>query len=353
VTARRALLEPDAAFPHDTTPHAVARRALINEIAEAEVLSTVPMKPRRAIDAAVSFEPDEPLARTLSLPSVIASRKATAPGTGRSLKLRRSLLAAAATATIGAALVGPSALSTVRAQESVTQATPVARSTDVSRDAERLPLSTPSAQTLADQEANALANASAGASAAKSAAAQKAADDAAAKAAADQKAADDAAAAKAAADQKAADDAAAAQAATDAAAAQASQQASASAAQVTVAGSASETATGAVSYALAQVGKPYSWGASGPSAYDCSGLMVAAYSSMGVTLPRTSESQAGAGYAVSYSELQPGDLIVANGGSHVAMYIGDGQIVHAADYGIGVVVGSLDDLSIYAMRRVA
>lgn len=369
MTARRALLESDAAFPYDAAPRATARRALISEVADADVLTTVCAKPRRAIDAAVRFERDEPVAMTLSLPRAIASGKASAYGAGRSLRVRRSLLAAAATATIGAALVGPSALSMVAAQDPGASAAATSRVSDVSRSGGRVALATPGVQALADQEAGALASASAQALSVRSAVQQKAASDAAAQAAA-QKAAADAAAQKAAADaaaQKAAADAAAQAAAAAAqakaqaaqqAAQQASQQPPASAApQVTgsTTGSvtASDAAAGAVSYALAQVGKPYSWGASGPSAYDCSGLMVAAYSSVGISLPRTSQEQASAGYAVSFSDLRAGDLIVTNGGSHVVMYIGNGKTVEAADYGVGVVVRSVGSQSIYAMRRVA
>ena len=118
-------------------------------------------------------------------------------------------------------------------------------------------------------------------------------------------------------------------------------------------GSASGTAQGAVSFALAQVGKAYEWGATGPDAYDCSGLMVAAYQSVGVGLPRTSDAMMSAGYAVSYADLQPGDLIISYGGGHVGMYIGNGQMVHSSTYGVGVIVSSLSGYTIDAMRRVA
>jgi cell wall-associated NlpC family hydrolase len=95
----------------------------------------------------------------------------------------------------------------------------------------------------------------------------------------------------------------------------------------------------AVAFALAQVGKPYSWGATGPSAYDCSGLTLAAWASAGVSLPRSSSAQYGAGTRVSRSELQPGDLVFYYSPiSHVAMYIGGGQIVHATHPGSPVQV---------------
>jgi|GEM_PF-2235418 len=219
MVARRALLEPEVFGEDDTAPE------------------TLRQAPRRAIDAAVSFQADEPLTATLTLPRIAAPGKGSTRLTGRSVRLRRSLLAAAATATIGAALVGPSALSSVRAQESITQATPVTRSTDVSRDGERIALSTPTVQALADREGTALADASASASAARSAAEQKAAEEAAAQAAAEQKAAEDAAA-QAAAEQKAA---------AEEAARQASAQASASSAQATQQAS-TDLASGTCSY---------------------------------------------------------------------------------------------------------
>ena len=114
------------------------------------------------------------------------------------------------------------------------------------------------------------------------------------------------------------------------------------------------TSSRTTSFALAQVGKAYSWGATGPNAFDCSGLMVYSYSAMGVSLPRTSGAMMSAGTAVSStSALQPGDLIISYGGGHVGMYIGNGQMVHAADYGIGVIVSSISGYDITAMRRVA
>lgn len=182
--------------------------------------------------------------------------------------------------------------------------------------------------------------------------AQFAADQAAAKAAAEKAAADKAAAEKAAAEKAAAEKAAAEKAAAQRAAQLAATQASQAAVQP-VPANASGAGAAALSFAMAQVGKPYAYGATGPSAYDCSGLTYAAYRSAGITLPRTAASQAGAGVAVSVANLKPGDLVVYNGGGHVALYIGNGQVVHAADYGIGVVVSSLySPGSIYATRHI-
>jgi len=91
-----------------------------------------------------------------------------------------------------------------------------------------------------------------------------------------------------------------------------------------------------------QLGKPYVWGAEGPSSFDCSGLVYYVYkNAAGKTLPRTSSSQYGSGVAVSKSNLQPGDLIFSstNGTgrvTHVAIYVGNGQMIHAPRTGKNV-----------------
>ncbi len=100
---------------------------------------------------------------------------------------------------------------------------------------------------------------------------------------------------------------------------------------------ASGRASTAVSFALAQVGKAYVYGAAGPSAFDCSGLTMAAWGAAGVGLPHSSSAQMGSGASVSSGDLQPGDLVFYYSPvSHVGMYIGNGQIVHAANPGSGV-----------------
>jgi peptidoglycan DL-endopeptidase CwlO len=105
--------------------------------------------------------------------------------------------------------------------------------------------------------------------------------------------------------------------------------------------SASGRAAVALHYAMAQVGKPYVYGAAGPSAFDCSGLMMAAWGAAGVGLPHSSSAQYGAGPHVSASDLQPGDLVFYYSPiSHVGMYIGNGLIVAAQNPSEGVrVVG--------------
>lgn len=96
---------------------------------------------------------------------------------------------------------------------------------------------------------------------------------------------------------------------------------------------------------------PYVYGDTGPDAYDCSGLMVAAWASAGVTVPRTSQEQAAAATPIPQSALQPGDYIFFYGSSsgpdHVGMYVGNGMFVDARNSNDGVKWGSLDPSSSY------
>jgi cell wall-associated NlpC family hydrolase len=115
---------------------------------------------------------------------------------------------------------------------------------------------------------------------------------------------------------------------------------------------ASGAAQKAVDTALAQEGDPYVWGASGPDAFDCSGLMQYAYSAAGVSLPHSSASQSRMGTPVSRGQLQPGDLVFFYSPvSHVGMYIGNGQMVHASTSGQPVKVASLDSMGSYNSAR--
>jgi cell wall-associated NlpC family hydrolase len=115
---------------------------------------------------------------------------------------------------------------------------------------------------------------------------------------------------------------------------------------------ASGGAAAAVSYALAQVGDAYVYGATGESAFDCSGLTMRAWAQAGVTLPHQSTAQMSAGTPVSTSELQPGDLVFYYSPvSHVGMYIGGGQLVHAANPSSGVNITSLTSMPIAAAVR--
>jgi peptidoglycan DL-endopeptidase CwlO len=105
---------------------------------------------------------------------------------------------------------------------------------------------------------------------------------------------------------------------------------------------ASGRAGAAVSYAMAQVGDAYVYGATGPDAYDCSGLTMASWAQAGVALPHSSSAQYGSGPQVPASALQPGDLVFYYSPiSHVGMYVGNGMIVHAANPSTGVQVAGL------------
>jgi cell wall-associated NlpC family hydrolase len=113
----------------------------------------------------------------------------------------------------------------------------------------------------------------------------------------------------------------------------------------TVKVAASGRAGAAVSYAMAQVGDAYVYGAAGPSAFDCSGLTMMAWAQAGVSLPHSSGAQMGSGPHVSQSQLQPGDLVFYYSPvSHVGMYIGNGQIVHAANPSSGVQVAPVNSM---------
>jgi cell wall-associated NlpC family hydrolase len=105
----------------------------------------------------------------------------------------------------------------------------------------------------------------------------------------------------------------------------------------------------------AQLGKPYVLGATGPSAYDCSGLTQAAFRTIGIELPRVSQDQSTTGTPVSLDALKPGDLLFWGGvGSayHVAVYVGDGMYIDAANPGKGVVQQKLSDYPPTSARRV-
>jgi len=117
----------------------------------------------------------------------------------------------------------------------------------------------------------------------------------------------------------------------------------------------SAAAQKAVNTALAQVGDPYVWGAAGPDAFDCSGLMQYAYSAAGISLPHSSSAQSRMGTPVSRSQLQPGDLVFFYSPvSHVGMYIGNGKMVHASTSGEPVKVVDLDSMGSYnSARRIA
>lgn len=91
----------------------------------------------------------------------------------------------------------------------------------------------------------------------------------------------------------------------------------------------------AISYARAQIGKPYRWAAAGPNAFDCSGLTMAAYRAANVQLPHYTGFQVLKGTAVTKDQLQPGDLVFPDSG-HVQLYSGNGMVIEAPHTGTNV-----------------
>lgn len=113
-------------------------------------------------------------------------------------------------------------------------------------------------------------------------------------------------------------------------------------------------AAAAVSYAYKALGSPYVWGATGPSAFDCSGLTQAAYHAAGVSLPRTTYAQIAAGERVPRSQLRPGDLVFFYQGiSHVGLYVGDGQMIHAPNPSAPVRLAPISQMPFAGATRVA
>ncbi|MET8996259.1 C40 family peptidase [Amycolatopsis sp. Hca4] len=110
----------------------------------------------------------------------------------------------------------------------------------------------------------------------------------------------------------------------------------------------------AVNAALSKLGSAYVWGATGPSTFDCSGLMLWAYGKAGITLPRNSAAQAQFGTPVPRDQLQPGDLVAYYSPvSHIGMYIGDGKMVHAPTSGDVVKISPLQSQYAGATRPTA
>ncbi|WP_307806838.1 NlpC/P60 family protein, partial [Streptomyces sp. FH025] len=114
----------------------------------------------------------------------------------------------------------------------------------------------------------------------------------------------------------------------------------------------SQAGRGAVAFALAQVGKPYLWGGTGPGSYDCSGLTSQAWLHAGTPIPRTSQEQWAQLQRVPLNQLRPGDLVIYfQDASHVAMYIGGGLIVQAPRPGAFIKVSPVGSMPILGAVR--
>jgi len=122
----------------------------------------------------------------------------------------------------------------------------------------------------------------------------------------------------------------------------------------------STAAATAISFAVKQVGKPYQWGSAGPGAYDCSGLVYAAYAAAGIRIARTTFGWRADGPQIPLTQIQPGDLLFSPGTDgtpenpgHVVMYLGGGQIIQAPQTGENVQIGPLNLAGISAATRPA
>ncbi|WP_328851775.1 NlpC/P60 family protein [Micromonospora globbae] len=108
----------------------------------------------------------------------------------------------------------------------------------------------------------------------------------------------------------------------------------------------------AVRYAYGAIGKPYVWGGSGPNGYDCSGLTSAAWRAAGKSLPHNARMQWGAVAHIGRGELSPGDLVFYRGLGHVALYVGDGQVIDAPSAGRNVLKRGMNLMPIHGYGRV-
>jgi cell wall-associated NlpC family hydrolase len=122
----------------------------------------------------------------------------------------------------------------------------------------------------------------------------------------------------------------------------------------------SHAAATAIAFALAQLGKPYQWGAAGPGAYDCSGLVYAAYAAAGIHIARTTYQWQHDGPVIPLSQIQPGDLLFSAGSDgtagnpgHVVMYLGNGQVIQAPQTGQDVQTGPAGLASVVVATRPA
>jgi cell wall-associated NlpC family hydrolase len=120
-------------------------------------------------------------------------------------------------------------------------------------------------------------------------------------------------------------------------------------------GAAAASGRSAAAFAAARsaLGRPYVWGANGPSGFDCSGLTQWAYAQAGVGLPRTSQAQRYAGRQIPLSEARPGDLVAyRDDASHIGMYAGNGQVIHAPYPGAPVRYDPVGMMPVSSVTRV-
>ncbi|WP_020105749.1 C40 family peptidase [Nocardia sp. 348MFTsu5.1] len=103
--------------------------------------------------------------------------------------------------------------------------------------------------------------------------------------------------------------------------------------------------------AISKIGSPYVYGAAGPDAFDCSGLVYWAHKQAGQTIPRDSYGQLGGGTSVSAADAQPGDVVIYSGGGHAGIYVGGGEVVHSSTEGVPVARMALNGMSIVDIRH--
>jgi peptidoglycan DL-endopeptidase CwlO len=116
----------------------------------------------------------------------------------------------------------------------------------------------------------------------------------------------------------------------------------------------------AIAFAEAQLGKPYCWGGQGPSCFDCSGLVFAAYAAANIHIARTTFEWQQDGPQIPLSQIQPGDLLFSAGSDgtpanpgHVVMYLGGGQVIQAPETGENVQIDPIDLARIVVATRPA
>ncbi len=109
----------------------------------------------------------------------------------------------------------------------------------------------------------------------------------------------------------------------------------------------------AVTFAYNAIGKPYVWAADGPDGYDCSGLTKAAWAAAGVSLAHYTVTQWEQTTRINRADLQPGDLVFYSGLGHVALYVGDGKVIHAPTFGENVKLSNVDMMTPDGYGRVS